>query len=469
MLSAAIFQRGVWRAVPVFLSFLLGASAGAQTDQLAGTLPEDYFPELKKILATAAHQSLQLVARELEVEQKDAQIYNASSQLLPHVNGEIHYDSNTVSRADRGSAGERSRQSGLFYSLGVDQPIFHWGELRNNTARARIAIAIEEKRYVEAWRVFAIDLRRQYLLLISKKMTLRATRYAQALLKRDFDATHANFLLGKASGADEAGQRLNLDDNQLLLDRAEADFAADRRHFARLAGIEDLPEDAIPGEIPAPLYKGELAGAVLAAMLRDGGKSTFEAKVAELEIRSADLSYSIARVRLLPKFNLGAGYSLQNATNASTASVSQTAIAQENIQLNAHWPIFDGFATKGAKLEARVEKRKAEARFRLAAEAALESAQKLARVLPLDVEAMRLADERRSGGEYGFKRALEEKELGHAAQREVDDRTRDLYYSEAKAGIARAAFLVDWTEFVSLAAGDPALNNLPTRYVREKR
>ena len=40
---------------------------------------------------------------------------------------------------------------------------------------------------------------------------------------------------------------------------------------------------------------------------------------------------------------------------------------------------------------------------------------------------------------------------------------------EANNANVRANFLARWSEFVSLAGLDPAMNHLPARYVREKR
>ena len=204
-------------------------------------------------------------------------------------------------------------------------------------------------------------------------------------------------------------------------------------------------------------------------MLREGGKETFAAQVAALHVQEADLSYRIARVRLLPKFNASASYSLQNTTNATQSSVSQTGVASQNIGVNAQWNFFDGFATRGEKQGAMASKRFYERQLQTAAEAALDQAQALQRELDLDARAMAMSEQRRGLAEFGAKRVKEEVELGVVPASTNGAATENVYFSEAGEGAARAALLARWSEFVSLAGVDPVLNNIPARYVREKR
>ena len=211
-----------------------------------------------------------------------------------------------------------------------------------------------------------------------------------------------------------------------------------------------------------------MTAALLAGLLRDGGRNLFTTQMAEMHVQEADLNYKIARVRLLPKFNASAGYSLLNSTNATPNSVSQTGVAQQTIEVNARWTVFDGFATKGAKLEALAEKRYWQRQVQLATETGLEEAQKLERTLGLDARALEFAEIRRAGAGEGVRRANEEFKLGNAAQATIDGATRELRRTEYNRALACAALLSDWSAFVSLATDDPILNTLPSRYVREK-
>lgn len=468
MLSLGSILRGRLRRAPlVFLSVVAVAALHGQPRDLAGTLPEDHFPELKIILQTAIKQSPQVLLREIEVAQQEARIYAADALRWPSMGGDIRYGSNQTAISSRTDT--QSRDNGLFYSVGVNQSLFHWGAIKHSRDIARIRVAIAERNYVEAYRTLVRDLRRGYVGLVARKSGLRFSRYSLGLREAELKIARERLASGTVSPGEVGMRQLNLDEDRLRLDRTEAEFAGERRRFGRLAGIGDIAEDAIPAEMAKPVYSPALATSLLAALLRAGGKSSFEVQVAELQLRQADLDYRIASVRLRPKFNAAAAYSLQNSTYATQNSVTQTGISQQTIEVNARWSIFDGFASRGAKLEALTEKRYWERRRQIASETVLDEAQQLERMIALDARAMDFSENRRAGAEEGVRRAQEEVKLGNAPQTHIDNATGDLRLNEYNNALARAAFFSNWSSFVSLAGDDPALNSLPARYVREKK
>ena len=456
-----------WRVWPLAALLLVCACARAQSPDVAGTWPEDYLPALKPILQTALRQSLPIVAKEIEIAQREAQVIGVNAQRLPNLGGRMDYANNTT--AISGNTNTQSRDNGLFYNLGVNQSVFHWGAIKNEIDRAHIGVLIAQKNHADAYRALAVTLRQQYLGLVAKKAYLVHARYALQLLEADLKRTKDKVENGTAAEGDVFGRELYLGDRSLDLKRNEVEFVAARRSFGRLAGIGDLAEDAIPTEIPAPVYSAPAAGVLLAGLLRDGAKSTFQAEASELRVREADLSYRIARVRLLPMFNASAGYSLLNTTNASPVAVTQTGVTQQSIGLNAVWTIFDGFAAHGAKRLALADKRLAERQLQAVTEAALDQAQNLERLLVVDAQAMQMSEQRRTLAEGVVRRLREEFALGNVAEVAIDDAVSNVHLTEYNNALARAAFLARWSEFVSLTGEDPVLNNLPSRYAREKR
>ena len=454
-------------ALAVIAGGLAIATARGQSVETAGTLPEDYLPALKAILDSAMKQSPQIILRELEVAQWEARVYVADAQRLPGIGGNLNYASNES--AISGNASTRTRDTGLFYNFSINQPLFQWGALKNQSEIARIAVSIAEKNYGEARRSLAVALRQQYLMLIAKKALVRHGRFALKIQQADLAMMNEKLTSGTASQGEVAGRKLAVEDTSLQVARGEAEFASQRRSFARLAGLGEFPEDAVPVDVPRPTYSAERTASLLAAFLRDGAKSTFAAEVAEMRIREADLNYRIARVRLLPKFNAQAGYSVQNTTNASATSVIQTGVAQQSVGISGDWRIFDGFATKGAKLAALVTKRVRERELQSAVETALDTAQQLERDLALDVREMDQSDIRRTLALGAVDRAKEDIGLGKLPATALDVATANLYIAEFNNANARAKFLWHWSEFVSLAATDPVVNNLPNHYAREKR
>jgi hypothetical protein len=64
------------------------------------------------------------------------------------------------------------------------------------------------------------------------------------------------------------------------------------------------------------------------------------------------------------------------------------------------------------------------------------------------------------------KRLGQDKDLGYASQATIDTGVLNLYATEYNMVFARSEFLSRWTEFISLAGIDPALDNLSSRYAR---
>lgn len=441
--------------------------ASAETTGLAGTLPEDYLPGLKPILERAMKQSPQILLQQIEIARNEARVLEADSERWPQVGGNIRYDSNRTAA----TSSAPSADSGLFYSLNINQAVFHWGAIRHRGEIARIEVAIAEKNYAEAYRVLAVQLRQLYVQLVARNAQLRSERFTLSLRQRELATAKERLAIGSTSAAEIAGRELDLNEGQLLVDRYQAEFDADRRRLSRLAGISpDVPAEEIPTEIPLPRFDQAVSAELLAAMMRDGGKSTFAAEVADLHIKEADLNYRIARVRLLPKFNVGVGHSRESSTTATATQVSQTAITRDTIEVRGDWNIFDGWATKGSKREALADKHNWERRRDIDAEAQMDEAQRLERVVGIDARAMQYSEQRRAGAAGQVLLVQEDlKKSGTASQATVNSATRDLYNAEYNAALSRANFLSDWSAFVSLVGDDPALMNLPSRYVRAKR
>jgi hypothetical protein len=241
-----------------------------------------------------------------------------------------------------------------------------------------------------------------------------------------------------------------------------------RRTFSRLAGIPELAEAAIPDDLPKPVYSQALTRAISSALLKEGAKSTLEAGIHDLKMREAQLQYNIEKVRLLPKFGLGAGYSLENTTTVG-ASVGQRAVARQSVSIGANWPIFDGFATRASKMEVRAGQRLQKVRRQLDLDELMESAQVLERQLKLDVEKFELAEIQRGLTVQARKRAGEEAELGNLPKSAIDRAQVAILAADTNNLSARADFLARWSEFVAIAGDDPVLNNLPGSYVRDKK
>lgn len=469
MLSSVLMSlRRTWRALPVWASlFALVVADAAGGAELSGTLPEDYVPALKPILAAALKQSPKIIAQDIEISQREAQAIQIEALRLPNLSGHLDYVRNQT--AISSNSATQSTDGGLFGGVAVNQPVFHWGALDNQSAAARIRVAIAEKNLLEAYRLLTVDLRQRYLSLIVRKAGLRQARFALGLTAFDLNFTKENFAKGQVSKEALDTQQLSYDETSLGIENSEAVFDNLRRDFIRLSGIGELPEDSIPLEISKPAYSADVAAELLAGLLRADGKGTFQAQAYELMIHESDLSYQVARVRLLPKFNASAGYSLENTTNATATSVMQQGVARETVALSAQWNIFDGLATRGAKAEAIAGKRQHERELKTVAEETIDRAQTLKRQLAIDARMLEFEEIHHRQAVDDLTRAKEELERGNLSKRTVDGVANSLYSRDPSLAAARATLLIDWSEFVSLTGADPMLNTISAQHAREKR
>lgn len=465
--SGPSFLRTIRCAAYGLLSVVASAFVSGQTPDVAGTLPEDLLPGLKPILAQAMKQSPKMLLQQIEIAREEAQLIEARAERLPQIGGNIRYDSNRTAA----SASIPSTDSGLFYSLNANQAVFHWGALKHRTDAAKIEVAISGKNYAEAYRSLAVEIRQVYLELVAQNAKLRSERFDLSLKQADLVTAKERLALGSTTAGDIAGRELDINETQLAIDRDETEFDANRRRLSRLAGISPvIPADQIPSEIPAPKFDAATSAQLLAALLRDGAKSSFKSQIADLHIKEADLNYRIARVRHLPMFNAGLAHSRESSTSATATQVSQTAITRDSIEVRGDWNIFDGFATKGYKLEALAEKHSWQRQREIDAEAIMDEAQRLQRIVGIDARALEYANQRHAGVVAQVQIAEDDlKKAGTASQSTVNAAKRNLYLADWNAALTRATFLSDWSSFVSLVAEDPALMNLPSRYVRATR
>ncbi|MDO8543495.1 MAG: TolC family protein [Opitutaceae bacterium] len=467
VLSGLTFPRVFLRAALVLSCLLPLSILPAQTDNLAGTMPEHVLPELDAILKTALQQSHQAISAAIEIDRAEAARIQADSARWPSLGANLNLANNQ--EAVSGNTSTQSRASGLFYNIGLGQSLFHWGALKNQSAIGRIGVLIAEKNFAEAYRSLSVLLRQTYLDLMIKKARLQHGRYMFERAQSDLATLKADPT--RVSIAFISGRELDLREAKLELDRSEVEFAAGLRRFARLAGLDGgvLTEEKIADDLPRPTYTPAAASAITARVLRERGAGSYEPQILALRVREAEHRYDIEKVRLLPKFNAGAGYSLDNSSTVGTDRVEQQAITRQNVNITAQWNLFDGFATRAAKMEARSAQRLYQRRLSVAVEALLEQVQALERSLRLDAEHLDISDARYAIAVEGKKRTTEESALGQVAKADIERAEGNILISRANVFTARAKFFADWSEFVSIAGVDPVLQNLPNRHVREKR
>jgi hypothetical protein len=185
-----------------------------------------------------------------------------------------------------------------------------------------------------------------------------------------------------------------------------------------------------------------------------------------MELRQQDLSYSIAKVRLLPKVSMYGSYSYSNQASISRVSITQVDVSSESASLSANWTIFDGFSTRASKLSTLATRRIIERQRQSYVDATVDQITNMRHQLGFSSRAMSIAEVHHALFDAQVKRLNQDLSLGYASQATIDAGIVTLYAYEFNMAYARSAYYNGWTEFVSLAGIDPALANLPSRYVR---
>jgi len=465
--SGLIFLRVQVRAGFALVVLLMTADLRGQTGEIAGTLPEDFLPGLRPILAEAMQRSPQLLAAEFDRAVQEARILGADSARLPSLRGVAEYASNQTAISSSNSSS--SRANGFFYRFEASQAIFHWGALKNQSEAARLNLRVAERNFALVYRELAVVLRKAYLAMVIEKARLRQGREALRLLREDIASALDKQERGLIAPAAVEGDKLRARELTLELARGELEASSNRRRFARLAGMAELAEEAIPNEIPTPVFSPVLATALAATLLRDGAKSTLEYEIHDMKVREALLRLKIERTRLLPKVNAGAAFSLENSTDVNGNSVNQQAFQRRAVSVGAQWNIFDGYASRGVIREALAAQRLHEKKLTVVADEILQNVQILERTLPLDAEALAISEIRRFLALETKRRIAEEAALGNLPKGDIERAQVGVFQAEAASFSARAALLGHWCEFVSLAGQDPVLNQISARYVHEKK
>jgi outer membrane protein TolC len=444
------------------LALVAVISAKAEGPPLQGTMPEDFLPALRPLLQTAVERSPSAISASIAVEQQEGQKYASYSILYPSVNVNGSYAVDT----SKESNSQDSTSKGFYYGAGISQPVFQWGAYRNNALIGSLGLKIAQRQYAEAYRQLCILIREQYMFLVSKKIVLRNENFKVKLSNQDLDAQQARFESGAASQADVQSYQLALESEKLTRDKAADDYDYSKHQFMRLVGLDSLDDASIPLEIPHPEFSESLADAVVSGFVGNGIESTFQSQVYDMQVKQEDLQYSIAKVRLLPKVSANANYSYSNYTNAGSGTVSQYGLASETYGLTATWNIFDGFATRGAKISALAAKHSVERQMKTYVDASIDSIAEMRHQLGFAARAQSLAEVHYALIAAQVKRLDEDKNLGYGSQGTLDAGTLVLYSSGSYQADARSDYLQHWTEFVSLAGLDPAIENISPNYDR---
>jgi len=447
-----------WLAIPIGV---LG-----QPSSNLPPLPEDLIPALRPILISALAQSPQMLAQDIAIAQAEATRIIDRAGLLPSLGTTLQYGKNNSSSSYPTGTVSSSNQ-GFFPSVYANQAIYHWGALKAQADIGKIGVRIAERNYADAYRQLIVSTRTQFLTLIGKKIGLRnetfALQQAEEALAVAKDKMKAKTL---PPGAD-VGYQLAVDGERLARDRMVDDLENSARVFALSIGQNDFSAQNIPNEIPRPSYVPDTTAQLLQRFVQEQGEKTYTIANLHDEIKQAELSYRMAKVRLRPMIGFSAYYSQLPTASAGPGYGEQYNTQSRNFDIVAGWSIFDGFATRGAKLSALSSKRSLERTLRTTVDLTMAQARDFEKQLGFSWRGLDLSQQRRDLAEGGLNGTIDYVKRGLAPATDIGAARMSFFQSEAVLAAARADFLNQWSQFVSTLCVDPMLDVIPSRYLSD--
>ncbi len=430
-------------------------SSFAQSGPLP-VLPEDLFPELKRILTNAVQQSPRMLTLSLNQEIASADLMQARSGLFPSAGGSF---SAYVTRDEREGFEDTLSTEKIYYNFTVTQPVFHWGERRNTARIGEINKRIADRNYGEAYRLLAQEIRINYLQLIVLKGRVAEARFNQEQAEEVRKVTEDRLAQRVISESEAFQPRINADQTALNSDRAADGFADAKRRFTALTGLPAPEDSAIPDEIPPVAPANTQIESLLAGFLRQPEPLTNEGLTLKDQLESAELTYANQRIRLLPKFSFVAGISQDEQSYTIDPSLKY-GLRSMYAGVSVSWTIFDGFATRAAKRSSLARVRQSEASLKLYSETMAQEAQRNARQLSFVARQMAI-QERLFDSNRNYVNFLKE-QRSRGLSSDADVSAAEVRYNSGLLAAleARADYLLKSSEFVGLVTEDPSLANL---------
>ncbi len=428
-------------------------------------LPEKLLPQLDGILKSAAQQSPRMLSRALDLELAENTRIMARANLLPSLSASYSYNkSDDKSQYIYGPGNPNNSDTSYPvtktpYSVYFSQPLFFWGERRNNDRIGKIQETIAKGQYREAYRLLAQEIRTSYLHLIVQKLTVTRTRFYRDFSNTQLKEQEDRFAKNVISAAEIATARLTAEQAQISLERTEYDYITAKATFARLTGQNLLTDEAIPDSIPVITYTPEPYDQLLADYLAQKDPPTNEAFLFRHQIEIESLNYANAKTRLRPKVSLVMGLT-QDEQNNFYGTGARYAVTSRYAGLSANWTIFDGFTSQAAARMSLASKRKLQNDYTQVKERLAQEAQTAVKQINFSARSMAIYDRFVISGEGYLKTMKEDFARGVKSEADVSQTQLSLYDSQLNAYNARTDYLVKTGDFLGMLVEDPALANL---------
>ncbi|WP_442888795.1 TolC family protein [Congregicoccus parvus] len=416
-------------------------------------LAEDLFPELRRTLDEALVRSPRMVVQDLSLLQAMESTRVQASRLYPRAGASAQYN---LAREETASRRDPVDTVKTYYNVQISQPVFHWGALHAGADIGRIQEELTRNNVAEAFRLLALEIRREFLALVSTKASLAHARLELEQARKRLDVAETRVRMGEIPAGLTEPARHAVVEAEFNIDRGEYTLDQALSRFARLTGRSGFTADEVPEEIPRLNTSGGTGVESLRREFveRGGIERTARMLNAELEARREGLNLRILRTNLRPKFDLVAG--INQDERSYTLDVSRTdRIASLFIGMRVQWNIFDSASTTHQVRATRYRLRQLEAQARHAKEEHAAAIESVARELEFSGRSLEFA-ERSYGFALSAVSATESNVTrGLLSAADVDAAESRERASRISVFNARAAYLNAAAAFLSAIDADP--------------
>lgn len=416
-------------------------------EELRSQLPEVVMPELAEMIAMAMSGSDDMAARELaEIEARGRRIAGRSS-VLPSFAGSFNYR-----QEEDQSEFSRGFEERLIYQFAISQPLYHWGARHAEKEIGRLSYDMELLNTQSYQDRVVSTVRSQYMDLLVARQDIELTRQEMALLRREIESQRQRHEAGRASPAELFNLELELERLELAEARSLAARDEKLMELARFLGKEPSAiEEKIAGEVPEieVLTPDQTRG--LTAYFDQGLAANESLQRKELEIEVDEKRLLIEKTSLRPKVDLQVGLS-QNALDADGVRREQEFVYAG---FRVNWAIFDGWRSKGRRMEARARLDRNELSKEVLENSLLRDQSRALANLELAGRALQIEEKLLANRRGGFGKADEDLEAQRISEIQYEELKQAFYRQSIRTQQYRAAYLEALGDLSLLLGMDP--------------
>lgn len=327
------------------------ADLSAEENDFNVVLPEDIFPQLRRILSVTSRLAPQVdVARDRLAEAEGLRLVDRSArlpELSTFVQGNLQSEQREVSGA--------VNQFLYLWGVNARQPVYEFGAIEARTQLGDLRVASARTQNLTAMQNLVNEVRDRYMQYFRRKVSLELAKVNLEIARNDYQSAVKRHDAGELTDLALTEAEVVVQQNEAEMLSQEQDLQFLEMQLRTLTGwkADVLPffDAALERFLTTPVYDGEVL---------PGGSPTdslaYESLQTRIDIQEKE--YTIANARNLPKFSLVAGI----FRDQIDAAFLGTAEERVNYFVGGllTWSIFDGNETAGLKMAAQARKRQLE-------------------------------------------------------------------------------------------------------------